>query len=100
MTSSGVQVDPAIGLDAAAVAARVADGRVNAYRADASRSAWSIVRANVFTLFNAIVFACFGILFVIGRWQDALFGSRRSATPSSARSRSSVPSERWIVSRS
>lgn len=74
MTSSGVQVGPAIGLDAAAVAARVADGRVNAYRADASRSAWSIVRANVFTLFNAIVFACFGILFVIGRWQDALFG--------------------------
>lgn len=32
------------------------------------------MRANVFTLFNAIVFACFGILFVIGRWQDALFG--------------------------
>ncbi len=74
MSTPGFQVDPAVGLDAAAVAARVADGRVNAYRADSSRSAASIVRANVFTLFNGIVFACFGILFVIGRWQDALFG--------------------------
>lgn len=46
----------------------------NAYRAETSRSAGSIIRANVFTLFNAIVFACFGVLFALGRWQDALFG--------------------------
>ncbi|WP_299090999.1 hypothetical protein [uncultured Microbacterium sp.] len=47
----------------------------NAYRAETSRSAGSIIRANVFTLFNAIVFACFGVLFALGRWQNALFGS-------------------------
>ena len=64
----------ATGLDDAAVAARLADGRSNAYQADTSRSAWNIVRANVFTLFNGIVFACFFVLFLVGRWQDALFG--------------------------
>lgn len=69
-----VDVDPARGLDAAQVAERIADGRSNAYRAETSRSAASIIRANVFTLFNGIVFACFGVLFALGRWQDALFG--------------------------
>lgn len=67
-------VDPAIGLSAAEVAERVAGGRTNAFTADTSRSAWSIVRANVFTLFNGIVGACFLILLLVGRWQDALFG--------------------------
>ena len=62
------------GLAAADVAERVAAGRTNAYTADTSRSVWTIVRANVFTLFNGIVFACFFVLFVLGRWQDALFG--------------------------
>ncbi|WP_294978012.1 HAD-IC family P-type ATPase [uncultured Microbacterium sp.] len=68
------EVDPAVGLRAAEVDVRTADGRSNAYRAETSRSALSIIRANVFTLFNGIVFACFGILFALGRWQDALFG--------------------------
>ncbi|WES64479.1 HAD-IC family P-type ATPase [Microbacter sp. GSS18] len=67
-------VDPERGLTASEVAERVAAGRVNAFEADTSRSAWTIVRANVFTLFNGIVFACFGILLVLGRWQDGLFG--------------------------
>jgi cation-transporting ATPase E len=62
------------GLRAADVAERVAAGRTNAFTADTSRSVWNIVRANVFTLFNGIVFGCFFILFVLGRWQDALFG--------------------------
>ncbi|WP_244301160.1 hypothetical protein [Leucobacter insecticola] len=39
-----------------------------------SRSLWEILLANVFTLFNAIVFAGFGVLLALGRWQDALFG--------------------------
>ncbi|QIK63937.1 HAD-IC family P-type ATPase [Leucobacter viscericola] len=39
-----------------------------------SRSLWEILLANVFTLFNAIVFTGFGILLALGRWQDALFG--------------------------
>ena len=66
--------DVATGLTAAEVAERTADGRSNAYVPESSRSAWNIVRANVFTLFNGIVFACFFVLFLVGRWQDALFG--------------------------
>ncbi|KAA9107658.1 HAD-IC family P-type ATPase [Microbacterium rhizomatis] len=67
-------IDPTIGLSAAQVRERADAGRTNAYKADSSRSVWNIVRANVFTLFNGIVFVCFFILFVLGRWQDALFG--------------------------
>lgn len=62
------------GLTRAEVDERVDSGKTNAFVADTSRSAWSIVRANVFTLFNGIVFACFLVLFLVGRWQDALFG--------------------------
>lgn len=62
------------GLTAAEVAERVAAGRTNAFTADSSRSVGSIVRANVFTLFNGIVAACFLVLLLLGRWQDALFG--------------------------
>lgn len=70
----GVAVDEDTGLDAAQVSERIAAGRTNAYRGDSSRSAWTIVRANVFTLFNGIVFGCFAVLLLLGRWQDALFG--------------------------
>lgn len=66
--------DVSTGLTRAQVSERVAAGKTNAFVADTSRSAWSIVRANVFTLFNGIVFACFLVLFLVGRWQDALFG--------------------------
>lgn len=66
--------DDDAGLTSADVAARVAAGRTNAFTTDTSRSAASIIRANVFTLFNGIVFGCFFILLVLGRWQDALFG--------------------------
>ncbi|MHA7984890.1 cation-translocating P-type ATPase [Rathayibacter sp. CAU 1779] len=64
----------ATGLTTAEVAQRVADGRTNAYVDATSRSAWSIIRANVFTLFNGIIVACFAVLLILGRWQDALFG--------------------------
>jgi cation-transporting ATPase E len=63
-----------IGLTPAEVAERVATGQTNAYTDRTSRSAWSIVRANVFTLFNGIIIACFAVLLLLGRWQDALFG--------------------------
>ncbi len=72
-TSSAV-VDPEVGLTSAGVAERIAAGATNAYKADTSRGVWSIIRANVFTLFNGIVFACFFVLLVLGRWQDAIFG--------------------------
>ena len=62
------------GLTSAEVGVRTAAGQTNSFTADSSRSAWHIVRANVFTLFNGIVFACFFALFLVGRWQDALFG--------------------------
>jgi len=72
--ADSIDADDIRGLTAAAVAERVASGQTNAYAADTSRSAWNIVRANVFTLFNAIVGACFLVLLLLGRWQDALFG--------------------------
>lgn len=62
------------GLTAEQVRDRVARGQTNAYDAASSRSAWSIVRANVFTLFNGIIGACFLVLLVLGHWKDALFG--------------------------
>ncbi|GAA1057903.1 magnesium-transporting ATPase [Agromyces luteolus] len=62
------------GLTGAEVAERVARGETNAFESPTSRSAWSIVKANVFTLFNGIIAACFVVLLLIGRWQDALFG--------------------------
>jgi cation-transporting ATPase E len=74
MEQATVDVGDARGLTGAAVAERVAAGQTNAFSADSSRSAWNIVRANVFTLFNGIVAACFLVLLVLGRWQDALFG--------------------------
>jgi cation-transporting P-type ATPase E len=72
--ADSTDADDARGLTAAAVAERVASGQTNSYAADTSRSAWNIVRANVFTLFNGIVAACFLVLLLLGRWQDALFG--------------------------
>lgn len=62
------------GLDAEEAAGRLAAGLGNSVDADTSRSVWNIVRANVFTLFNGIVGACFLVLLLVGRWQDALFG--------------------------
>lgn len=62
------------GLSAAQVNDRVARNQTNAFRQNTSRSVWTIVRANVFTLFNGIIAACFLVLMFLGRWQDALFG--------------------------
>lgn len=62
------------GLSDAEVADRLSRGLSNAFKQESSRSVWTIVRANVFTLFNAIIVSCGIVLFVLGRWQDALFG--------------------------
>ena len=62
------------GLSASEVAQRSADGRSNDYEPPTSRSIANILRANVLTLFNAIILGCFVTLLAIGRWQDALFG--------------------------
>ncbi|GAA1407225.1 HAD-IC family P-type ATPase [Kitasatospora putterlickiae] len=62
------------GLTAAEVAERVARGQVNDVPARSSRSAKEIVRANVFTRFNAIIGVMFAIILVVGPLQDGLFG--------------------------
>src|ERR687892_524442 len=62
------------GLTDADVAERVESGRVNRAPAGTSRSLWAIVRANVFTRFNAILGALLVVILTIGPLQDALFG--------------------------
>ena len=62
------------GLSAAEVAERVARGEVNDVPVRSSRSLKEIVRANVFTRFNAIIGVMFGIILVVGPLQDGLFG--------------------------
>ncbi|MFP5250841.1 MAG: cation-transporting P-type ATPase, partial [Actinomycetes bacterium] len=65
--------DPAVGLTAAEVAERVADGRANRLAHASSRTLMSILRANLFTLFNLVIAVCTAVLLLLGRWQDALF---------------------------
>ncbi|MFJ8628273.1 HAD-IC family P-type ATPase [Kitasatospora sp. NPDC093550] len=62
------------GLTGAEVAERVAKGQVNDVPVRSSRSTREIVRANVFTRFNAIIGVMFGIILVVGPIQDGLFG--------------------------
>ena len=53
---------------------RLREGLGNAAPNSSSRTLREILAANVFTLFNAIVFTGFATLLALGRWQDALFG--------------------------
>jgi cation-transporting ATPase E len=62
------------GLTAAEVAQRVADGRVNKTDERSSRSVGEIIRANVFTRFNAVIAALMAVVLALGEWRDALFG--------------------------
>ncbi|MEM8904966.1 MAG: HAD-IC family P-type ATPase [Actinomycetota bacterium] len=61
------------GLTAADVAARVADGRVNAVPAAPSRTLGQIVRANVITPVNAIIGVLFVLIMIAAPGADALF---------------------------
>jgi cation-transporting P-type ATPase E len=62
------------GLTDAEAAERVEEGRVNRAPGGTSRSMWDIVRANVFTRFNAILGTLLVVILTIGPLQDALFG--------------------------
>ena len=62
------------GLDVAEAADRTARGLTNEAPAESSRSLGAIVRANVFTRFNAILGALLVVILTIGPIQDALFG--------------------------
>ena len=67
-------VDVDRGLSAADVAEREALGQVNRVPPTRTRSVGRIVRANVFTRFNALLGAMLAIILVVGPMQDALFG--------------------------
>ncbi len=62
------------GLTAAQVAERVARGQVNDVPVRSSRSTADIVRANVFTRFNAIIGVLWLIMLFVAPIQDSLFG--------------------------
>ncbi|MEG8279301.1 HAD-IC family P-type ATPase [Streptomyces sp. AHA2] len=62
------------GLTAAQVAERVRRGQVNDVPVRSSRSVADIVRANVFTRFNAIIGVLWLIMLVVAPIQDSLFG--------------------------
>ncbi len=65
---------PTSGLSSAEVAERVREGRTNEFRTRTSRSGGQILRANVFTIFNAIITTALVLTLVFGHWADALFG--------------------------
>jgi cation-transporting P-type ATPase E len=79
---AGAELDPVhpttapavTGLTAAEVAERVARGQVNDVPVRSSRSLTEIVRANVFTRFNAIIGVLWLIMLVVAPIQDSLFG--------------------------
>ena len=65
---------PLTGLTAAQVEAERRAGRTNAFEDATSRSMSQILRANVFTIFNAILAAALVVVLAVGNWRDALFG--------------------------
>lgn len=64
----------ATGLTGAEVAERVARGEVNDVPVRSSRSTIEIVRANVFTRFNALIGVLWAIVLLVAPIQDSLFG--------------------------
>lgn len=74
MTDTDTDALTRAGLTSQEAQRRHRDGLGNAQPEGSTRSLGQILAANVFTHFNAIVFAGFGILLALGRWQDALFG--------------------------
>ncbi|MEU9986185.1 cation-translocating P-type ATPase [Streptomyces sp. NPDC048045] len=65
---------PSAGLSGAQVAERIARGQVNDVPVRSSRSLGEIVRANVFTRFNAIIGVLWLIMLFVAPIQDSLFG--------------------------
>jgi cation-transporting ATPase E len=61
------------GLSRSEVAERIALGQVNTTSRTTSRPFWLIIRDNVFTLFNAILTACFIAILILGDLRDGLF---------------------------
>jgi len=76
LTLAPVDVDvlATSGLTSAQVFERVQRGLTNLQNTDSSRSFTAIFRANLLTLFNAVVGGSFLFLLILGQWKDALFG--------------------------
>ena len=62
------------GLSSAQVAERVAAGQVNALPSRSGRSTWSIIRANVVTRVNGILFVLFCLVAITGNLIQGAFG--------------------------
>ena len=71
---TGEVVSTVTGLTAAQVAQRIADGRVNIVNDRNSRSLGSIIRANTFTYFNALIGGLWILMLVCAPLIDSLFG--------------------------
>ncbi|MEV6699840.1 cation-translocating P-type ATPase [Streptomyces sp. NPDC051453] len=80
---AGAELDPvhpvpmpqrARGLTTGEVAERVARGEINDIPVRSSRSTTEIIRANVFTRFNAIIGILWLIMLFVAPFQDSLFG--------------------------
>lgn len=70
-----MQISPELtGLSTQEVSSRVQQGLVNSQEFGKSRSILTILRANLLTLFNAVVGGSFLVLLILGYWKDALFG--------------------------
>jgi cation-transporting P-type ATPase E len=75
VTDSDIVPDrAAAGLSAAEVADRVAHGQINNVPEAPSRTVAEIVRANVFTKFNALMGSLWAIVIICGAYRDGLFG--------------------------
>jgi cation-transporting ATPase E len=72
--SSTATVTPPEGLDAAAVRDRIARGLTNVSEERTSRTFKEILRANIFTRFNAILGTMLVVIVAVGPFQDGLFG--------------------------
>lgn len=62
------------GLNAAEIMARRSAGQTNEVKTQTSRSLWTIIRENVFTLFNVIILVAMVMVLLAGQWKDAVFG--------------------------
>ena len=62
------------GLTSAEVEQRKLAGQTNRHEFSTSRHLVTILRSNIFTLFNGVVGVGFLLLLILGKWQDALFG--------------------------
>ncbi|MFN8038503.1 MAG: HAD-IC family P-type ATPase [Acidimicrobiales bacterium] len=74
METATTDPTPTTGLSAAEVEARRAAGRTNDVPSPTSRTYGAIIRANVFTRFNALLGALLVAILAVKEYRDALFG--------------------------